>query len=62
MEELKIIVAQMNDLMGKITIDNRKNIEDSNKAAGARARKNSVELTKLMAKFRKVSVEANRKK
>lgn len=62
MEELKIIVAQMNDLMGKITIDNRKNIEDNNKAAGARARKSSVELTKLMAKFRKVSVESNRKK
>ena len=62
MEELKIIVAQMNDLMGKITIDNSKNLEDNNKAAGTRARKNSVELTKLMAKFRKVSVEANRKK
>ena len=62
MEELKIMVAQINDLMNKITVDNRKNIEDNNRAAGARARKSSIELGKLLARFRKVSVEANRKK
>lgn len=32
-----------------------------NKAAGTRARKNALELTKLMKEFRKVSLEAAKK-
>ena len=33
-------------------------IEKNNKAAGTRARKSALELSKLMKEFRKVSVEA----
>lgn len=33
-------------------------VEKGNKAAGTRARKNALELTKLMKEFRKKSVEA----
>lgn len=35
-------------------------IEAGNKAAGTRARKSALELSKLMKEFRKVSVEASK--
>lgn len=35
--------------------------ENNNKAAGARARKASLELEKTMKEFRKVSIEASKK-
>ena len=35
-------------------------VEKGNKAAGARARKAALELSKLMKEFRKVSVEASK--
>ncbi len=35
--------------------------EKGNKAAGTRARKHALELTKLLKEFRKVSVEADKK-
>ncbi|TVP47353.1 MAG: histone H1 [Mongoliibacter sp.] len=35
--------------------------EKGNKAAGTRARKATLELTKLMKEFRKVSLEASKK-
>jgi len=36
-------------------------IEKSNKAAGTRARKSSLDLEKLLKEFRKVSVEESKK-
>ena len=36
-------------------------VEASNKAAGARARKASLALEKLLKEFRKVSIEADKK-
>lgn len=36
-------------------------IESGNKAAGTRARKSALELSKLMKDFRKVSVEESKK-
>lgn len=36
-------------------------IEKNNKAAGTRARKAALELSKLMKEFRKVSTEASKK-
>ena len=36
-------------------------VEKSNKAAGARARKASLELEKLLKEFRKVSLDASKK-
>jgi hypothetical protein len=35
-------------------------VEKNNKAAGTRARKAALELTKLLKEFRKVSVEASK--
>lgn len=35
-------------------------VEKNNKAAGTRARKASLELTKLFKEFRKVSIEASK--
>jgi len=36
-------------------------IEKGNKAAGARARKSSLELEKMLKEFRKVSIEESKK-
>ena len=36
-------------------------VEKGNKAAGTRARKSALELTKLLKEFRKVSVEESKK-
>lgn len=58
----------MQDLVTKIkaeievfTKDADMQIEKGNKAAGTRARKSALELTKLLKEFRKVSVEASKK-
>lgn len=59
MEKLKAIVESINSLVDSIKADNEKNLT-GNKAAGARARKKSVELCKLLKTFRAVSVEANK--
>jgi hypothetical protein len=55
----------MNDLVEKIkekfdsfTLDANLQVEKSNKAAGTRARKASLDLEKLLKEFRKVSLEA----
>ena len=60
MEELKTIVDKMNDLYEAIRTDNQKNLENKNKSAAKRARKNSVALGKLLVDFRKISVKANK--
>lgn len=59
MEALKTIVEEINSLMDQIKADNEKNI-NGNKAAGRRARKNSVILGKKLSEFRKISVDVNR--
>lgn len=59
MEKLKAIVDSVNALMDSIKAENEKNIA-GNKSAGARARKKSVELGKLLKTFRAASVEANK--
>lgn len=58
MEELKSMVERINSIMDAIKVDNEKNL-NGNKAAGKRARKNSVELGKLLKFFRHISVRAN---
>lgn len=60
MEELKQIIERINSLMDSVKTDNEKNL-NGNRAAGARARKTSVELGKLLKFFRHVSVNANKK-
>lgn len=58
----------MKDLFDKITMEfdaftkeANAQIEKGNKAAGTRARKTALEISKLMKEFRKVSVEATKK-
>ncbi|AWG25917.1 histone H1 [Flavobacterium kingsejongi] len=58
----------MQELLGKIKAEietfNQEvelNIEKGNKAAGTRARKSALELSKLFKDFRKLSVEESKK-
>lgn len=58
----------MKELIEKITAefesfasDANLQLEKGNKAAGTRARKSTLELTKLMKEFRKVSLEESKK-
>ena len=55
MEEL---LAQINTQIDIFQKDAKLQTEKGNKAAGTRARKASVELSKLLKEFRKASVEA----
>ena len=58
MEEL---VSKIKAEFESFTTDADLQIEKSNKAAGTRARKSSLDLEKLMKEFRKVSVEESKK-
>ena len=58
MEEL---VSKIKAEFEPFTTDADLQIEKSNKAAGARARKSSLDLEKLLKEFRKVSVEESKK-
>lgn len=60
MKDLENIITKINELMESMKIDNEKNLA-GNKAAGARARKTSVELGKQLKVFRVLSVKANKK-
>lgn len=46
--------------MLQLATDMRLNVEDGNKAAGARARKGTLELEKLFKQYRKESVAASK--
>lgn len=54
---MKELVEKINGLCGAFKADAQKNLE-GNKAAGARARKASLELEKALKEFRKASLEA----
>ncbi|WP_372776770.1 histone H1 [Mangrovibacterium sp.] len=58
----------MKELLGKINAEiasfqenSDSQLENGNKAAGIRARKASLELTKLLKEFRQVSIEESKK-
>lgn len=59
MEELKNIVMLINDKTAEFNNNAAQNVL-GNKAAGARARKTSLELEKLFKQYRKLSVEASK--
>ena len=56
---MKELVAKINELAAAFSADAEKNVA-GNKAAGARARKTSIELEKALKEFRKVSVEQSK--
>lgn len=64
---IQIIIRIMKNLVEKINAEYEvfvsnanAQVEKGNKAAGTRARKAALELSKLMKEFRKVSVEASK--
>jgi hypothetical protein len=58
---MKELVEKVAALAAAFNKDAEAQIKDGNKAAGARARKVSLELEKLMKEFRKASLDASKK-
>lgn len=55
---MKELVAKINAEFEVFAANAAAQVEKNNKAAGTRARKSALELSKLMKEFRKISVEA----
>lgn len=58
---MKELVAQIKEQIAAFTENVDLQVEKNNKAAGTRARKAALELSKLLKDFRKVSVEEAKK-
>ena len=58
---MKTLVEQINDQIAAFQTNAAAQVEKNNKAAGTRARKAALELTKLLKEFRKASVEEAKK-
>lgn len=58
---MKTLVEKAASLYEAFKKEAESQVENCNKAAGARARKASLELEKLMKEFRKASLEASKK-
>jgi hypothetical protein len=58
---MKALVEKVASLYEAFKKEADSQVENGNKAAGARARKASLEIEKLMKEFRKVSIEAAKK-
>ena len=54
------LIEQINEQIALFTENAKAQVEKNNKAAGTRARKAALELSKLMKDFRKGSVEASK--
>ena len=57
---MKELVEKIASIYETFANDANSQVESGNKAAGARARKASLELEKLMKQFRKDSIEASK--
>ena len=58
---MKNLVDQINAQIELFSANATAQVEKNNEAAGTRARKAALELTKLLKEFRKVSVEESKK-
>lgn len=58
---MKDLLEKANGLIAEFTKNAGLQVESGNKAAGARARKASLEIEKLMKEFRKASLEDSKK-
>mgnify|MGYP002512558859 CR=1 FL=1 len=58
---MKELIAQIQEKYAAYAVDAALQAEKGNKAAGTRARKAALELSKLLKEFRKVSVEEAKK-
>jgi len=57
---MKTLVANLNQLFAEFQKDAAAQVENGNKAAGARARKVSLTIEKSLKEFRKVSIDATK--
>lgn len=57
---MKQLVEKINAQIEAFQVNANLQVEKGNKAAGTRARKAALELSKLMKEFRKASVEATK--
>lgn len=57
---MKELVEKINELYAAFAKDSASQIENGNKAAGTRARKDSLDMEKLLKEFRKASLEASK--
>lgn len=60
LNNMKELVAKINAEIAEFQANAEAQVVKGNKAAGARARKNALELMKDLKEFRKVSVEASK--
>lgn len=58
---MKELIEKINAEFEAFKVDAELQAEKGNKAAGTRARKSTLELTKLLKEFRKVSLEESKK-
>jgi hypothetical protein len=58
---MKATVDKINEQITELQTNVALQLEKGNKAAGTRARKAALELTKLLKDFRKISVEVDKK-
>ncbi|MDR0229759.1 MAG: histone H1 [Flavobacteriaceae bacterium] len=58
---MKELIEKINAEFEAFKTDADLQLEKGNKAAGTRARKSTLELTKLLKEFRKVSLEESKK-
>ena len=58
---MKELIEKINAEFASFTTEENAQVEKGNKAAGTRARKNALELSKLFKEFRKLSVEESKK-
>ncbi|SFI35644.1 histone H1 [Halpernia frigidisoli] len=59
---MKDLIEKINAEFEAFTSESSQQSEKGNKAAGTRARKSALELSKMFKEFRKVSVEASKAK
>ena len=57
---MKELLSKINELCAAFKVDAEAQVVKGTKAAGARARKASLELEKALKEFRKVSIEASK--
>ena len=55
---MKELFDDIQSKMTELSKDMERNVHEGNKAAGVRARKNTLELEKLFKQYRKLSIEA----
>lgn len=59
-KKMETLLSQIKEQMDAFVANADAQVTKGNKAAGTRARKSALEISKLMKEFRKVSIEASK--